>query len=87
LDQQRKATSKNEGSRPFKYTRNKEGAASFDTTRKQVHNINSDGCGPPENWDKNFRPPQQESENKMYDSRKYHQQNRGSYPNQGRGRG
>jgi hypothetical protein len=85
LDQQKKATSENEGSRPFKYTKNKEGAASFDIAHKQVHNIDSNGCGPLENWDKNFRHPRQESENKMYDSRKDHQQNRGSYPNQGRG--
>jgi hypothetical protein len=49
LDQQRKVTSENEGSRPFKYTRNKEGAASFDTTCKKVHSIDSDGCGSPEN--------------------------------------
>jgi hypothetical protein len=54
LDQQRKVISENEGSTPFKYTRNKEGAASFDTTHEQVHNIDSDGCGPPENWDKNL---------------------------------
>jgi hypothetical protein len=57
MDQQRKATSENEGSRPFKYTRNKEGAASFDIARMQVHIIDSDGCGPPKNWDKNFRHP------------------------------
>jgi hypothetical protein len=85
LDQQRKVTSENEGSRPFKYTRNKEVVASFDTAHKQVHHIDSNGCGPPENWDKNFRPPRQESENGVYESRKDHQQNRGGYPSWGRG--
>jgi hypothetical protein len=49
MDQQRKVTSENEGSRPFKYIRNKERARSFDTTHKQVHIINSNGCRPPEN--------------------------------------
>jgi hypothetical protein len=87
LDQQRKVTSENEGSRPFKYTRNKEGAESFDTARKQVHNIDFDGCGLLENWDKNFRPLRQENENRVYDSRKDHQQNRGGYPSRDRGRG
>jgi hypothetical protein len=87
MDQQRKVTSENEGSRPFKYIRNKERARSFDTTHKQVHSINSNGCRPPENWEKNFRPPRQESENRMYDSRRDNQQNREGYPSQGRGRG
>jgi hypothetical protein len=25
-----------------------------------VHNIDSDGCGPPEDWENNFGPPLQE---------------------------
>jgi hypothetical protein len=87
LDQQRKVTSENKGSRSFNYTINKEGEASFDIACKQVHIIDSDGYGPPENWDKNFRPPWQESENRLYDSRKDHQQNNGGYPSRGRGRG
>jgi hypothetical protein len=49
LGQQRKVTSENEGSILFKYTKNKEGATSFDTAHKQVHNIDSDSCGLPEN--------------------------------------
>jgi hypothetical protein len=57
LDQQRKVTNENEGSKPFKYSKGKEVATSFVIARKQVHNIDSDGCGPQENWEKNFRPP------------------------------
>jgi hypothetical protein len=64
----------------------KEGIANFDMARNQVHNIDSDGCGPPKNWEMNFRPPQQESESRLYDPRKDHQQNRGDYSNRGRGR-
>jgi hypothetical protein len=77
LDQQRKTTNENEASRPFKYSKGKEGATSFDTARKQVHSIDSEGS----------RPPRQETESIMYDSRQDHQQNRGGYSNQGRGRG
>jgi hypothetical protein len=49
LGQQRKAANENESSRPFKYNKGKEGAPTFDATHKQVHSIDSDGCGPPEN--------------------------------------
>jgi hypothetical protein len=87
LDQQRKVTNENEGSRPFKYNKGKEGATSFDIAHKQVHNIDSDGYRPQENWEKNFRPLRQENESKPYDSRSDHQQSRGTYPNRGRGRG
>jgi hypothetical protein len=87
LDQQTKVTSENEGSRPFKYTRNKEGVGSFNIVHKQVHGIDSNGSGPPENWDKNFRPLRSESKNRIFDSRKDHQQNRGGYPSRGRGIG
>jgi hypothetical protein len=72
LDQQRKVTNENAGSSPFKYSKGKEGAASFDIARKQVHNIDSDGCEPQENWEKNFNPPQQENESKPNDSRRDH---------------
>jgi hypothetical protein len=57
LDQQRKTTSKNESSSPFKYNKSKEGVTSFEPTRKHVHSIDSDGFRPQENWQKNFRPP------------------------------
>jgi hypothetical protein len=74
LDQQRKATSENESSRPFKYSKGKDDTPNFDASQKQVHSIDSDGCGPPKNWDKNFRSPRQESENRAYDPRRDHQQ-------------
>jgi hypothetical protein len=57
LGQQRKSASENKSSRPFKYNKSKEGHSSFDTSHRQVHSIDSDRCGPPENWEKNFRPP------------------------------
>jgi hypothetical protein len=63
LGQQRKAAGENKSSRPFKYIKTKEVASSFDVTHKQVHSIHSIACGPPENWEKNFRPPWQDSEN------------------------
>jgi hypothetical protein len=56
LGQQRKVANDNKSSRPFKYSKGKEGAPTFDATHKQVHRIKSDGCRPPENWEKNFRP-------------------------------
>jgi hypothetical protein len=56
LGQQRKSTSKNESSRSFKYSKSKEGKSCFDTSHRQVHNIDSDGCGPLENWEKKFKP-------------------------------
>jgi hypothetical protein len=83
LSQQRKAASENESSRPFKYNKTKEVASSFDVTHKQVRSINSDGCGPLEKWEKNFRPPHQESENKVYDPRRDHQQTGGGYSSRG----
>jgi hypothetical protein len=61
LGQQRKTTSENESSRPYKY------------------NIDSDGCGPLENWEKNFRLMWQENKNEAYDPRREHQQTRGGY--------
>jgi hypothetical protein len=42
----------NEGSRPFKYNKGKEGATSFDMACKQVHHIDSDGGRPPKNREK-----------------------------------
>jgi hypothetical protein len=81
LGQQRKSASENKSSRPFEYRKRKEGHSSFDTSHRQLHNIDLDGCGPPENWEKKFRPPRLESENRAYDPRKDRIQTRG------RGRG
>jgi hypothetical protein len=46
---------------------------SFDNAHKLIHNIDSDGCGPPENCEKNFGPSQLENRNMAFDTRKdYH---------------
>jgi hypothetical protein len=53
LEQQRKASKHNEASRPTCYNDNQR------SYPKQVHIIDSDACGPSENWEKNFgQPPQ-----------------------------
>jgi hypothetical protein len=87
LGQQRKTVNENQSSRPFKYSKSREGTSSFDASYKQVHNIDSDGRGPPENWEKNFRPLRPESDNRMHDSRRDHHQARGGYSRRGRSRG
>jgi hypothetical protein len=86
LGQQRKSTSKNESSRPFKYNKSKEGSSNFDTSHRHVQNIDSDGCGPPKNWERNFRPLRPENENKTYDPRKDCNQTKGGHSSRGRGR-
>jgi hypothetical protein len=43
-------------SRLTKYSKSRKNAMSFDTSHKQVNSIDSDGCGPPENWEKKFGP-------------------------------
>jgi hypothetical protein len=55
VSQQRKTTNENEGSRPFKYNKGKEGATSFNTACKQVHSIDSNGGGPPEHREKKLQ--------------------------------
>jgi hypothetical protein len=87
LGQQKKSKSENKSSRPFKYSKGKEGTTSFDTPRRQVHSIDTDGCRPIENWEKNFRPPRPESKSKTYDPRGDRSQTRGSYTNRGHGKG
>jgi hypothetical protein len=66
LGQQRKTINENEGSRPTKYTKSRGNTSNFDTTHKQATSIDSNGCGPPEIWEKNFRPPRLESESRTY---------------------
>jgi hypothetical protein len=70
MSQQRKISNKNECSRATKYSKSRESTLSFDGPQKQVYIIDSDGCGPPKNWKKNFRPPRPESENRTYDSKR-----------------
>jgi hypothetical protein len=87
LGQQRKSTNGSESSRPFKYNKVKEGTTSFGMPHMQVHIIGTDRCGPPKNWEKNFRPLRLESESRTYDPRRDCSQSRGGYTNRGRGRG
>jgi hypothetical protein len=87
LDQQRKSARENESSRPFKYNKSKEVHSNFDTSHRQVHSIDSDGCRPPKNWEKNFRPPRPESENRAYDPRKDRTQTGGGHSSRGQGKG
>jgi hypothetical protein len=79
LGQERKTMNENESSRTFKYSKSREGTPSFNASHKQVHNTDSDECRPLENWEKNFRPPRPESNNRMLDSRRDHHQPRGGY--------
>jgi hypothetical protein len=65
----------------------KEGITSFDMPHRQVHSIDTDGCGPLENWEKNFRPLPPKNENRTCDPRRDRNQNRGGYANRGCGRG
>jgi hypothetical protein len=53
---------------------------------KPVHNIDSNGCGPPENWEKNFITPPQERYPCASDQRSMQDNQRGGVQNQGRGR-
>jgi hypothetical protein len=79
LKQQRKAAKENRASRPTKYDRGRESTMSFDNTTKQIDNTDSDGCGPLENWKKNFRPSQPENRNGAFDTRKVYHHPRGGY--------
>jgi hypothetical protein len=56
---------------------------------KPLHNIDSDGYGPPENWEENFRGPSQERNSRTFDQRSPQYNKRGRASNCGwrRGRG
>jgi hypothetical protein len=45
----RKGPKESEASRPTKYNKSRESTMSFDNATKQIHSIDLDGCGPPEN--------------------------------------
>jgi hypothetical protein len=82
LGQQRKTVNENESSRPTKYSKSRDSTSNFDTTHKQVvHCIDSDGCGPLKNWEKNFRPSRQESESRTYNPRREYHHPRVGYSN------
>jgi hypothetical protein len=53
---------------------------------KLVHNIYFDGCGPPENLEKNFGGPSQERNPRAFDQRSPQYNQRGGALNRGRGR-
>jgi hypothetical protein len=87
LGQQRKTVNENEGSRPAKYNKSKESTLIFDTSYMQVHNIDLDGCGPPKNYERNFKTPWPQRENITYDTKRDYYHARGDYSSRGRGRG
>jgi hypothetical protein len=61
LEKQRKAPKNDEATRPTRYNDNQCGYP------KLVHNIDSDGYGPPEDWEKNFGTPPQERNQRAFD--------------------
>jgi hypothetical protein len=80
LKQQRKTSKQDEAPRPLRYN------DSHHNYPKPVHNIDSDGCEPPENWGKNIGQPLQERNPRTFDQRFTHYNQRGSTPNPGHGR-
>jgi hypothetical protein len=52
LGQQRENSNENESLRPAKYNKSRESTLIFDTSHNLVHSIDSDGCRPPESWEK-----------------------------------
>jgi hypothetical protein len=81
LEQQRKTSKPDEALRPPRYN---------DSQRnypKLVHNIDSDDCGPPDNWEKNFGPPPQERNLRAFDQTFTQYNQRGGAPNRSHGRG
>jgi hypothetical protein len=83
LEQQRKVRKHDEASRPTRYSENRP----HNSYPKDVNNINFDGCGPLENWEKNFEPPPQERKERAFDHRTNHYSQRGGMSSRGRGRG
>jgi hypothetical protein len=81
LEQQRKVPKESENPRPTKYSKSRENHITFDTSYKQVHSIDSDGCGPVENWEKKFGPPQSENRSRTFDTRREYHNPRGGYTN------
>jgi hypothetical protein len=80
LEQQRKISKPNEAPRPH----HNESQHSYP---KPMHDIDSDGCGPLENWEKNYGTPLQQT-NQRTSNQIFNQYNqRGGSMNWGRGRG
>jgi hypothetical protein len=55
----------------------------FNIPHKKIHSTNSNGCGPPKNWKKNFGPPQLDGRNMTFDSKRNYHHPRGSYTSRG----
>jgi hypothetical protein len=80
LEQQRKISKPDEAPRPH----HNESQCNYP---KPVHNINSDGCGPLENWKKNYGTPSEQTNQRTSDQRFNQYSQRGGSINQGRGHG
>jgi hypothetical protein len=80
LEQQRKISKPDEALRP----RHKESQRSYP---KHVHNIDSDGCGPSKNWEKNYGTPSQHTTQRTSDQRFNQYSQKGGSMNWGSGRG
>jgi hypothetical protein len=80
LEQQRKISNLDEAPRS-RYNENKR------SYPKPVHNIDSNGCGPPENWEKIFGTPLQETHPRTSDQRFSQYNQRGGPTSHGCGHG
>jgi hypothetical protein len=82
LEQQRNITKPDEAPRP-RYNENQR------SYPKPMHSIDSNGCGPSENWEKNFGTPMQQTHLRTFDQRFNQYNHRGGPANRdcGRGRG
>jgi hypothetical protein len=66
LEQQRKASKADEAPKP----RHNESQHSYP---KPVHSIDSDGCGPPENWEKNYGTPSHQTSHNTTSDQSFNQ--------------
>jgi hypothetical protein len=81
IEQQRKASKPDEASRPH-HNESQRGYP------KPMHSIDSDGCGPLENWEKNYGTPSQQTNHSTTTDQRFNQYNqRDGSTNRGRGRG
>jgi hypothetical protein len=71
LEQKRKISKPDKAPKP-RYNKNQHNYP------RPVHNINSDGAGPPDNWDKTHRAPSHQAQEKTFDQRfnQYNQRDR-----------
>jgi hypothetical protein len=76
LEQQRKVSKPDKATRPH-YNDNQHNYP------RPMHNINSDGCGPLKNWEKNFGPSSQERNPRIFDRRSPPYTQRSRAPNRG----